>query len=71
MIELFIPVLFMCISDDCGFLQGQQLFKTETACRMSVKEQFTVILKDNPNQRFDVLEGTCIRVRVEKPSMQV
>lgn len=70
MIELFIPVLFMCISNDCNFMQSQVSFKTEASCKVSVEGQIAhmiEIAKDSKQGDFTVLEGTCVSIKVDTP----
>jgi len=73
MINIFIPVLFMCMSGDCSFMQAEHAFKTEAACRQSVDTQMAYMVEaaNDAKQKFDVLEGTCVLVKIEKPSVQV
>lgn len=73
MISIFIPVLFMCMSGDCTFMQAQYAFKTEVACRASVDNQIATMTEtaNDAKQRFDVLEGTCVTIKIEKPSVKI
>lgn len=69
MIELFIPVLFMCISNDCNFMQAQVSFKTEALCKVAISSQIEhmmEIAKDS-KQEFTLLEGTCVSIKVDTP----
>lgn len=73
MITIFIPVLFMCISGNCNFMQAEYAFKTETACKTSIVNQITIMTEtaNEAKQKFDLLEGTCVSIRIEKPSVKV
>ena len=67
--EIFIPVLFLCVAatpqqpQTCNFMQGQVQFKTEKQCRGSIdlqKEYMAKMLRDAKNEEFEIIEGTCI-----------
>lgn len=62
---IFVPVLFLCMNDNCEFMQAQTWFKTEQQCRTALESQ-----KDNLRKMalkgsatITQIEGTCIIVR--------
>jgi hypothetical protein len=68
MIEIFIPVLFVCFNGNCNFMQAQTYYKNETQCRASIDNQKIHMLEvvERANQgKATILEGTCINARVE------
>jgi hypothetical protein len=68
MIEIFIPVLFVCLNGNCNFMQAQTHHKTEAQCRASIDTQKIHMLEvaERANQgKVTILEGTCINAHVE------
>jgi hypothetical protein len=68
MIEIFIPVLFVCFNSNCNFMQAQTHYKSETQCRASIDTQKVHMIEvaQRANQgKISTLEGTCINARVE------
>ena len=68
MIEIFIPVLFVCFNGNCNFMQAQTHYKSEAQCRVSIDNQKIHMLEvvERANQgKISTLEGTCINARVE------
>ncbi len=55
---IWIPVIFMCMAGQCGFMQGNSTY-TEQGCLEQVKKAYAV-LGNNP--QVDVYEGTCLPV---------
>jgi len=73
MIEIFIPVLFICMNGNCDFMQAQTHYTNETQCRASIDAQKIHMLKvaETANQgKYTVLEGTCINARISDPKKQ-
>ena len=72
--EIFIPVLFICMNGNCDFMQAQAVYRNETQCRVSIDNQKKHMLEvaDRAGQgKYTVLEGTCINARIEDPRTQV
>jgi hypothetical protein len=68
MIEIFIPVLFVCLNGNCNFMQAQSHYKNEEQCRASIETQKIRLLDmaEQANQgKVSILEGTCINTKVE------
>ena len=68
MIEIFIPVLFVCMNGNCNFMQAQTHYKTEVQCRESIDSQKIRLIdmaKEADQGKISTLEGTCINARVE------
>ena len=73
MMEIFIPVLFICMNGNCDFMQAQTYYKTDVQCRASIDAQKIHMLKvaETANQgKYTVLEGTCINARIGDPKKQ-
>lgn len=68
MIEIFIPVLFVCFNGNCNFMQAQTHYRSEEQCRASIDTQKIHMLEvaERANQgKLTTLEGTCINTRVQ------
>jgi len=67
MIEIFIPVLFMCLNGNCNFMQSPNVYKSEIQCRLLINNQKAYML-DLANQagqpKMTILEGTCISTKI-------
>jgi len=73
MIEIFIPVLFVCFNSNCNFMQAQTHYKSEAQCKASIDIQKVHMLEvaEKANQgKLTILEGTCINTRVADPKRQ-
>lgn len=73
MMEIFIPVLFICMNGNCDFMQAQTYYKSDAQCRASIDAQKIHMLKvaETANQgKYTVLEGTCINARIGDPKKQ-
>ena len=74
MIEIFIPVLWICINTHCEFMQSDGFYFTqETKCMESLdiqKQRMRELVKQAGQGTITVLEGTCvdakIKIRIEK-----
>lgn len=73
MIEIFIPVLFMCLNGSCNFMQAQTHYKSEVQCRASIDTQKKVMIQNAEKSGFPIetLEGTCINAKVDGLKGQV
>jgi hypothetical protein len=68
MIDIFIPVLFMCLNGNCEFMQAKIHYRSKEKCMTAIEEQKTYMLtmvKKTGKQEFEVLEGTCINAKVD------
>ena len=73
MMEIFIPVLFICMNGNCDFMQAQTHYKSDAQCRASIDAQKIHMLKvaETANQgKYTVLEGTCINAHIGDPKKQ-
>jgi hypothetical protein len=73
MIEIFIPVLFICMNGNCNFMQAQTVYRSEAQCRASIDTQKTHMLEvaEQANAgKMTILEGTCINAKIEDPKKQ-
>jgi len=73
MMEIFIPVLFICMNGNCDFMQAQTHYRSEAQCRESIDAQKIHMLKvaETANQgKYTILEGTCINARVDDAKKQ-
>ena len=68
MIELFIPVLFICINDNCNFMQGQNSYKSEVSCIIAIDKQKNHMIElanEADQQKITIIDGTCISIKIE------
>jgi hypothetical protein len=73
MIEIFIPVLFVCFNGNCEFMQAQTSYRSEAQCRASIDVQKIHMqeVADRAGQgKIDTLEGTCITAKITDPRKQ-
>jgi len=74
MIEIFIPVLFMCLNDNCNFMQSQSVYKSETQCRESIDNQkahMIEVANQAGQPKMTILEGTCINTKINSTGKQI
>ena len=67
MIEIFIPVLFMCMNESCSFMQSNKVFKSEIQCKLAIDNQKKYMLEiasQAGQPKITMLEGTCINAKV-------
>ena len=69
---IFIPVLIICLNDNCEFMQGQTYYKNEAQCRASMemqKQHMRNLVKEAEKQGtkgdITILEGTCIDAEIK------
>jgi hypothetical protein len=62
---IYIPLLFVCMNDNCEFMQSMKYFTRESECRVAVESQ-----KENLRKMalkgggvITQLEGTCITLK--------
>jgi hypothetical protein len=74
MIEIFIPVLWICINAKCEFMQGEVHFMQEKKCLESLEQQkshMRDLVRQAGRGKITVLEGICadarIKARFEQP----
>lgn len=69
MIEIFIPVLWICINAHCEFMQSDGFyFIQETKCIESLeaqKQRMRELVKRAGQGTITVLEGTCVDAKIE------
>jgi hypothetical protein len=69
MIEIFIPVLWICINAHCEFMQSDGFYFTqETKCMESLdiqKQRMRELVKQAGQGTITVLEGTCVDAKIE------
>jgi hypothetical protein len=69
MIEIFIPVLWICINAHCEFMQSDGFYFTqETKCRESLdtqKQRMRELVRQAGQGTITVLEGTCVDAKIE------
>jgi hypothetical protein len=79
MIEIFIPVLWICINTHCEFMQSDGFYFTqEIKCTESLdiqKQRMRDLLKQAGQGTITVLEGICadakIKIRIDKQTSGV
>ena len=69
MIEIFIPVLWICINAHCEFMQSDGFYFTqEIKCIESLdkqKQRMRDLVKQAGQGTITVLEGTCVDAKIE------
>ena len=75
MLEIFIPVLFICFdsNSNCNFMQAQKYYRNESQCRASIDDQKIHMLEvaETANRgKFTILEGTCVNAKINDPKKQ-
>jgi hypothetical protein len=73
MIEIFIPVLFICMNGNCEFMQAQAYYRSEAQCRSSIdtqKKHMLGVANQANAGKMTILEGTCINAKVDDPRKQ-
>ena len=67
MIEIFIPVLIICINNNCEFMQAENYYTKEEQCRKSLDSQKEHMreLTNKAGSKDAIIEGTCIDARVK------
>lgn len=78
MIEIFIPVLWICINAKCEFMQGEMHFYQEEKCLESLEQQkshMRDLVRQAGRGKITVMEGICadakIKARVEKQTSEI
>jgi len=76
MIEIFIPVLWICVNAKCEFMQAEGHFLQEEQCLQSLEKQkshMRELVKQANQGTITVMEGICadaqIKARVEKQTL--
>jgi hypothetical protein len=68
MIEIFIPVLFVCFNGNCNFMQAEAHYRSEAQCKASIDAQkihMLEVIERAKQGKATILEGTCISARVQ------
>jgi len=68
MIELFIPILFICVNNNCEFMQSTGYFQTDAQCRADLerqKQHMRNLIKESQQGEVKILEGACADVRIK------
>ena len=74
MIEIFIPVLFICLNGNCNFMQSQTVHKSEAQCRASIdnqKKHMLEVADQAGHPKVTIIEGTCVNTKINSPGKQV
>ena len=68
MIDLFVPILWVCINGNCEFMKTEQHYTRESECRQMVENQKAKIKKlaRSAKSQVEVLEGTCVSVSIQR-----
>lgn len=70
MIEIFIPVLLICVDsvNNCEFMQGKDYYVSEAKCEASldVQKQYMLnLLKQAGQGKVILMEGTCVDAKIK------
>jgi len=66
--NIFIPVLIICLNGNCEFMQAQIYYKDEAQCKASMdmqKQHMRNLIKKADKGEATVLEGTCIDANIK------
>jgi len=66
--NIFIPVLIICLNGNCEFMQAQIYYKDEAQCKASMdmqKQHMRNLIKKADKGEATVLEGTCIDAEIK------
>ena len=66
--NIFIPVLIICLNGNCEFMQAQTYYKNEAQCKASMemqKQHMRNLIKEADKGEATVLEGTCIDANIK------
>jgi hypothetical protein len=68
---IFIPVLLICVSSQCEFMQARAYYQTDAQCRAVLEAQkihmLNLVLKSGKGVP-ELIEGTCIEADVNTRS---
>jgi len=62
MMNLFLGVIFICLSKNCGFLQAVQPETSEAKCVAGLRAEAQRIKTQNPDA---ILDSACLVVRIK------
>ncbi len=68
MIEIFIPILWICIDSKCEFMQSQGYFTQEIVCERNLEQQkdhMRELVKRAGRGKITVLEGICADAKIK------
>lgn len=67
MLEIFIPILVVCMNGNCEFMQPDTYYTVESLCRDSLDKQKEHMRKlaSTGGVTIDILEGTCATAKVK------
>jgi hypothetical protein len=66
--NIFIPVLVICLNGTCEFMQASSYYKTDQACRAVLdtqKQHMQELVKKSGKDKDTVIEGTCIEADIK------
>ena len=66
--NIFIPVLIICLNGNCEIMQAQTYYKDEAQCKASMdmqKQHMRNLIKKADKGEATVLEGTCIDANIK------
>ena len=71
MIEVFVPVLVVCLNGNCEFMQAHAYYSTDKECRLVLEDQRAHMLELATRAKTGkpVVEGTCVTARVKIPGL--
>ena len=66
--NIFIPVLWICINSNCEFMAPDMHYNTELECMNSIddqKQHMKNLVKKTGKGTIKVLEGTCVTTKID------
>jgi hypothetical protein len=68
MIDIFIPVLWICINSNCEFMSPSTHYTSESKCITELdrqKKHMTKLVKKVGKGEITEMEGTCVTTQIE------
>jgi hypothetical protein len=68
MIDIFIPVLWICINANCEFMSPNTHYTSESKCIGEIdkqKKHMTKLVKKAGKGEITTMEGTCVTTQIE------
>jgi len=69
MIDIFIPVIWICVNSKCEFMSPPTHYTVESKCMSEMgqqKEHMKQLVKKAGQGIITVLEGTCVTTKIAK-----
>ena len=61
--DLFMAVVFLCLGNECTFLQSPEPYRSFSACMQAAANEVKDLKKNNPG--IALIDGACIKVSMK------